>query len=254
MSDRVLLKLGGSVVTEKGIEGMIAEGALHRIAGEIARRKQLPLVVVHGAGSCGHPEARRFHINEGVRQDNVEGVYHTHLAVSRLNAAVVGALRDAGVEAIGVHPLGACIAEAGRLRSCGHQQLLLMTDVGIVPVLHGDVVMDGSRGACIISGDQLMHLLAPLLGAERVGLATDVQGVIHKGRVVPEITPVNLGNFLIEGSSHTDVTGGMAGKLGELIALAEKGISSDIFHADRIGDFLDGKPNGGTRITGGSYD
>jgi isopentenyl phosphate kinase len=253
MSERVLLKLGGSVVTEKGAEGVIAEGALHRIAREIARRKQLPLVIVHGAGSCGHPEAYRFRIGEGVRRNYVEGVYETHRAVSWLNAAVVGALRDAGVEAIGIPPLGACLAGDGRLVSCGHDQIGLMTDLGIVPVLHGDVVMDGSRGASIISGDQLIRHLAPLLGAERVGLATDVPGVIHEGRVVPEITPMNVENLLIGGSSHTDVTGGMAGKLRELLVLAGKGISSDIFHADRIGDFLDGKPHGGTRITGGSH-
>jgi isopentenyl phosphate kinase len=253
MSERVLLKLGGSVVTEKDAEGVIAEGALHRIAEEIALRKRLPLIIVHGAGSCGHPEAHLFRIGEGVRRDNVEGVYQTHRAVSRLNMAVVDALRDAGVEAIGIHPLDACTAEGGRLASCMHKQLCLMTDLGLIPVLHGDVVMDHSRGACIVSGDQLIRHLAPLLGADRVGLATDVPGVIHEGRVVPEITPANVEKFRIGGSTHTDVTGGMMGKIGELLALAKMGISSEIFHADRIGDFLDKKPHGGTRITGGSH-
>jgi isopentenyl phosphate kinase len=252
MSERVLLKLGGSVVTEKGVEGVIAGDALPRIAREISLRKHLPLIVVHGAGSCGHPEAHRFSIDKGVKRDNMEGVYQTHRAVSRLNMAVVGALRDAGVEAIGIHPLDACIAEEGRLTSCMHTHLCLMTDIGIMPVLHGDVVMDNSRGACIVSGDQLIRYLAPLLGADRVGLATDVPGVIHEGRVVPEITPASAEKFRIGRSSHTDVTGGMAGKIGELLALAGKGISSDIFHVDRIGDFLDKKPHGGTRITGGS--
>jgi isopentenyl phosphate kinase len=63
MSERVLLKLGGSVVTEKDAEGVIAEGALHRIAGEIAQRKHLPLIIVHG-GARGRPEAHLFRIGE----------------------------------------------------------------------------------------------------------------------------------------------------------------------------------------------
>jgi isopentenyl phosphate kinase len=70
--------------------------------------------------------------------------------------------------------------------------------------------------------------------------------VIHEGRVVPEITPSNVDKFRIGGSTHTDVTGGMVGKIGELLALAKMGISSDIFHADRISDFLDKKSHGGT--------
>ena len=162
MSERVLLKLGGSVVTEKGAEGVIAEDALRRIAREISLRKHHPLIVVHGAGSCGHPEAHRFGIDKGVKRENMEGVYQTHRAVSRLNMAVVDALRDAGVEAIGIHPLDACIAEEGRLASCMHTHLCLMTDIGIMPVLHGDVVMDNSRGACIVSGDPAHPLSRPL--------------------------------------------------------------------------------------------
>jgi len=53
------------------------------------------------------------------------------------------------------------------------------------------------------------------------------------------------------GSRSTDVTGGMEGKLAELLALADAGIGSSIFHATRIGDFLDGRPHGGTTVEGG---
>ena len=67
-----------------------------------------------------------------------------------------------------------------------------MLALGMVPAIHGDVVMDLSRGACIVSGDQFVRYLAVALKCNRVGLATDVPGVLDGGRVVPEITPQTM--------------------------------------------------------------
>jgi isopentenyl phosphate kinase len=123
-----------------------------------------------------------------------------------------------------------------------------MLDLGMVPVIHGDVVMDLSRGACIVSGDQLVRYLAVPLQCSRVGLATDVPGVLDGGRVVPEITKKTAPALQIGNSLHTDVTGGMRGKLNELLELADAGIGSDIFHVSQLGAFLAGANHGGTRV------
>jgi isopentenyl phosphate kinase len=117
-------------------------------------------------------------------------------------------------------------------------------------VIHGDVVMDLSRGACIVSGDQLVRYLAVALKINRVGLATDVPGVLDGGVVVPEITNKTVPNLQIGSSHHTDVTGGMRGKIDELLGLADAGIRSDIFHVSRIPDFLCGAGHGGTIVRG----
>jgi isopentenyl phosphate kinase len=127
-----------------------------------------------------------------------------------------------------------------------------MLSLGVTPVLHGDVVMDTVRGASIVSGDQLVASLAKALSPDRVGLATDVQGVLGRdGSVIGKIRR-GEGRGLAGGSRNTDVTGGMEGKLEELLALADAGIGSSIFHASRIGDFLDGLPHGGTTVEGGA--
>jgi isopentenyl phosphate kinase len=123
-----------------------------------------------------------------------------------------------------------------------------MLALGMVPVIHGDVVMDRSRGACIVSGDQLVRCLAEPLSMRRVGLATDVPGVLAGGAVVPVITPVTFPTLQIGSSTHTDVTGGMRGKITELLGLARAGTGSEIFHVSRIPDFLAGRDCGGTRI------
>ena len=251
MSPDAVLKIGGSVLTDKANPGVIREDELAGIAAAIATRPRLSLVIVHGAGSLGHPEAERYHITAGVDQSNREGVYVTHAAVRRLNEAIVTAIRDAGREAAGISPLCACSAENGRIRSFAIEPLLGMLELGIVPVIHGDVVMDTVRGGSIVSGDQLVRHIALATRPKKVGLATDVPGVLSAGRVVPEITPVNATAIRLGRSGHTDVTGGMEGKVRELLSLAADGIPSDIFSVSRIGDFLDGAPHGGSRVHGG---
>jgi isopentenyl phosphate kinase len=248
MSEKILLKLGGSVITDKAADGIIRSDAIEWIAETIAGHKGNSLVIVHGAGSCGHPEASRFHVKSGVSVRNREGIYITHMAVRRLNDHIVMALRNAGVEAVGVQPLSACVADGGRLVSCECRHLECMLGLGIVPVLHGDMVMDCSRGASVISGDQLVRVLSTSLGIRRVGLATDVAGVLRDGQVLHEIRPAMMATLSLGESGHTDVTGGMRGKVKELCQLAEAGIPSDIFHVSRIGDFLDEVPHGGTGI------
>jgi isopentenyl phosphate kinase len=250
MSERILLKLGGSVITDKSADCVINYGQLSLVASEISRVNTNPLVIIHGAGSCGHPEAKHYRLDEGVVAGRTDGIYVTHRAVRRLNDSVVGTLRQMGIPAAGIHPFHTAVADKGRLLSfeCRHLEKMLM--LGMVPVIHGDVVMDLSKGACIVSGDQLVRYLAVALGINRIGLATDVPGVLDGGRVVTVVTPAMAPGLQIGSSMHTDVTGGMRGKMNELLGLAQAGIGSEIFHVSRIGDFLAGTCTDGTTVRG----
>ncbi|KUG19688.1 MAG: isopentenyl phosphate kinase family protein [Methanomicrobiaceae archaeon] len=250
MTETVVLKLGGSVITDKSGACAIDHARLERIASDIAAREGLFVILIHGAGSCGHPEARRFRLDRGLDGENTAGIYRTHAAVCRLNDAVVDALRNEGIEALGVHPLGMALADDGRLVRCETAHIRLMLKHGVMPVLHGDVVMDLTRGASIVSGDQLVAHLAEAVQVSRVGLATDVPGVLCGGTVMPRIDRNAFFASGIAGSQATDVTGGMKGKVAELLALAEKGIESNIFHVSRIGAFLDLTDHGGTVVAG----
>jgi isopentenyl phosphate kinase len=248
MSEDTILKIGGSVITDKSGDCIIDHPRLAAIARDIASAGTRSLLLIHGAGSCGHPQALRYHLDRGLVPEHRRGIYETHAAVCALNGEVVRALRTEGVEAIGIHPLGNAVAEEGRLVSFASSPLSLMRERGIVPVLHGDVVMDRMRGVSIVSGDQLVSHLAANLGVTQVGLATDVPGVLHGGDVVRRLSPSSSRSFIAGGSSHTDVTGGMQGKLAELMLLAEHGIRSHIFHVSRIRDFLAGSDHGGTIV------
>jgi len=51
VTDVILLKIGGSVLTDKGRESTLREDNLRMVARQIAEAESSALVLVHGAGS-----------------------------------------------------------------------------------------------------------------------------------------------------------------------------------------------------------
>ncbi len=248
-----ILKIGGSVITEKDSVAVAKKDEIERISQEIAAfRKEVkqPLILVHGAGSFGHPQAME-HLSKGF---NANGIYLIHASVKVLNSLVVDSLNKAGLNALPVHPLSSCLLENGKIvdLQIGHINLMLSKDM--VPVLHGDVVMDRTLGAAVLSGDRIVPHLAQVTAASGIGAGSNVDGVLDdKGEVIKKITPQGFVDMKknIMGASAPDVTGGMLGKVSELVELSKKGISSRIFNAAKKGivsKFLYGE-DVGTLIT-----
>ncbi|TGC11446.1 isopentenyl phosphate kinase [Methanolobus halotolerans] len=251
-----VLKIGGSVITDKGKnEGAARYEEIERIAREISEF-DTGLVIVHGAGSFGHPQAKRYELNG---KFDPRGSIITHLSVKDLNKLVVSYLNDAGVNAIGIHPMNCVVSDDARIKSMFLAHIQEMIDRGFVPVLHGDVVMDERLGTSVLSGDQIVPYLAFKLKAERIGIGSAAEGVLDgSGKTIGRITPDNFDQIkqFISGSANTDVTGGMLGKVLELLNLSESSnITSYIFNAGQAGNvsgFLSGEDIG-TAISKAEY-
>ncbi len=229
-----VLKIGGSILTDKRRDAAARPEEIRRVADEIASSPK-DLVLVHGAGSFGHIPARRYGLPESF---SPEGLLQTHKSVARLNDLVVEALSRAGASPMPVHPLSCTLLKDGRIEALAVKPLREMVRDGLLPVLHGDVAMDASRKAGIVSGDQLVPYIARALGADVVAVGTDVDGVLVSGSPIAEMTRADLASLegALGGSTGVDVTGGMKGKLLELLDLADDGIGSVIFNASREGN------------------
>jgi len=252
VSEITILKIGGSVLTDKSREGKLNRKEMTRIAREIASGNVRDLILIHGAGSFGHPIAKKFGLNVPGRQ-NYRGSTLTHEMVKELNRAIIKELIESDVVAMPVHPMSCAISSKGRLNTMMTAQIELMMDNDIVPVIHGDVVMDMDWGVSILSGDQIVLHLAQRLNAKRVGVGTDVDGIMDGSKVITSITPKTFSNIkpLLTTSKNVDVTGGMLGKVSELVKLAGKGIPSYVFNASKKGNvmaFLNGNVDFGTVI------
>ena len=70
MSELVLLKLGGSVITDKSQPFTAREDTIRRLGREIRQaledQPNLRLVLGHGSGSFGHVVAQNYRTREGI--------------------------------------------------------------------------------------------------------------------------------------------------------------------------------------------
>ncbi len=243
----IILKLGGSVITKKdSLEPEADYKNLDRIAREIADYAADGLIIVHGAGSFGHPFAKKYAIgspieNEDDFKEKKMGFCLTQSWVKKLNTIVCDNLREKGIFAVSIQPSSFLTTKNKRIYSGELQLIKKYLEMGFVPVIYGDVVIDVDNyiKTAVLSGDQIIKYLAENLKPERVILGSDVDGIYTKNpkkyrdaeliKVVSSMEDLEL----IEGATNVDVTGGMGGKLKELLILAQMGIESEIINANK---------------------
>lgn len=239
-----VLKLGGSVITKKDRVLTPNLPTIEQLAKEISRANVSPLVVVHGGGSFGHPLAKRYAIKEGYKHNVSQalGFCETHQAMVTLNKLFVDTLIRHNIPAVSMSPSSCVVTKSGRIRIMLNEPLKKLLKIKFVPVLHGDAVIDSDLGFTILSGDQLTTYVAIQLNASRIIMGIDVDGLFTSdpkvdsaARLVNRITIEELKTMLkrIGESKVTDVTGGMFGKIAEILPAVEKGIPSFIVNATK---------------------
>ncbi|WP_436932085.1 isopentenyl phosphate kinase [Halosimplex halobium] len=234
-----VLKLGGSVVTEKDSPETVDDDALARAAEAVADFDG-DLVLVHGGGSFGHHAAAERGVGADSGTRSAADARAIHDAMGRLNAAVLDALHGAGVEALPVRPLSLASRDADGDLSVPTGSVATMLAEGFVPVLHGDGVVQSGAGVTVTSGDDLVVALAADEGldVDRVGLCSTVPGVLDaEGAVIERIERFADAADALGGSDATDVTGGMAAKVEKLLAL---GAPAHVFGPDGLEAFVAG--------------
>lgn len=236
-----ILKLGGSVITEKTTPRTVDRQALERasrIIGDALADTggEIDLALVHGGGSFGHPVAAEHGLSATAGSRDATAVLAVHRAMVTLNETVVDELHRTGVPALPVHPLSVAVRQNGDL-SFPTGQVATMLAEGFVPVVHGDVVVHAGAGATVLGGDDIVAVLARDIGADSVGLCSNVPGVLDdEGAVIPEIDSLERVAGLLGESAATDVTGGMAGKVATLLDLD---CPAQIFSLDSLASYLE---------------
>lgn len=250
----VVLKLGGSLITEKDrpetLDGPALDAACDAIAAAHSDGAVERLVIVHGGGSFGHHHASEHGVSTTTGTHDAGAVMDIHGAMTTLNQFVLSRLHTRDVPAVPVHPLSVAARPDGPTGEldlpCSATATLLAE--GFVPVLHGDGVATAGEGVTVVSGDELVTELATQLSARRVGVCSTVPGVLDStsgaGRVIPSIDSFEAVADVLGASDATDVSGGMAGKVQELLALDAPAY---VFGADELSSFLRGS-DPGTRI------
>ena len=258
----VLVKLGGSLITDKRRPETARIDVIERLARKLEQlgQDEVRLVLGHGSGSFGHVAAARHGIHEGVETpEHLLGVTETQDRAATLNRLVIGALRRNGVAAFSLAPSSFLVSAGGKPAELWIESLLEALQLGMLPVVYGDVVMDRELGASISSTEAVFLALAARLQARGVIVRRSIwlgetDGIYDsRGVTIEELQLETVGDVLdqIEGASGTDVTGGMRHRLETAASLAELGVESWIANGlepGLLGQILKGRCDKGTKV------
>jgi len=221
----ILIKLGGSVITDKTQYRTFNRDIIRRLCKEI-KDSGADVIIVHGAGSFGHVLAKKYSLQNGFSSpEQVPGVAKVQFDVRELDLMVIRELLDAGIPSISVPPGSCFMMDNGKLILDDPEVLLSASDMGIVPVMFGDVVFDKSKGFGICSGDQLVEVLCDLYDPEKVVFVSDVDGLFDKdpktnpdAKLLPKVTSELLKKVSSD-ITVDDVTGGVRAKMEAMLRI-----------------------------------
>ena len=218
-----LLKLGGSLITDKNKAHTARADVIRRLGDEIFsvwEKERFPLILGHGSGSFGHIPAKQYGTRKGVRNtEEWAGFAEVHAEATALNRIVTDILREAGLPVISFVPMDCVRTADGRVTSWDTAVIRNCIRQGLIPMIFGDTVFDSVRGGTILSTEDLfVHLCETLPEPPRILLAGLEAGVWadfpENTRLIPVIRAEGSDtDASIKGSEFPDVTGGMQEKV-----------------------------------------
>jgi isopentenyl phosphate kinase len=231
-SRTVIVKLGGSVITDKRAAFKANHQSMHRIARELTRVRDR-LIILNGAGSFGHIPVKRSGLDKGFSRARIGSFAATKLQLLRLQTILASVLCSHMIPVVAFNPSSFMIARSGRLCKAELAPIREFLDLGLVPLFGGDLLPDLDQGWRVVSADQMASWIAPKVEASMIIYGTDVDGLyssdpkISKGAEL--ITTISCDDIHKVATSALrsrmpDVTAGMQGKLLEAEHAARKGV------------------------------
>jgi isopentenyl phosphate kinase len=239
MSELVLLKLGGSIITDKNEPFTAREDVIRRLGREIRQalddQPDLQLILGHGSGSYGHVVGQEYRTRDGVingsdalRDKSWRGFAETAAVAARLNRLITDRLLEEGVPVVSYQPSASARCRKGDLMYFDTHPLKQVLGAGLTPLVYGDVAVDAVQEFTIISTEQIFDNIARELQPARIILAGVVDGVYDADPLTnsgaSRYKEITLDNWpeveaALGGSHGTDVTGGMFSKVRDMYYL-----------------------------------
>jgi len=238
MDQLTVLKLGGSAITDKARECTPDIPTIQNVADQL-RDYDRPLILIHGGGSYAHPFVAKSGLGKGLlERSQLRSISETEFYLGQLTRIICASLLLRGKRPVPFHPMSFVTFDNGKVNRMLLDPIRKALQAGLVPLLHGDLVFDESRGIGVLSGDRIASLVGQRLGASRVLLGSDVDGVylqnpktFPSATLISEVTSENFRSVLEASRGPSgDATGGMAEKVRQALQLAKNGCECYIFN------------------------
>lgn len=243
----IFVKLGGSLITNKRHRRTSRRDLIQRLASELGQAIQttpsLRIVLGHGSGSFGHWEASQTGTHSGIgTPEQWHGFAEVSAAALQLNRIVTDAFIEAGVPVLSLQPAASALVKHGQIIRFELDPLQRALRHGLIPLVFGDVAFDDDIGGTILSTEDIFAHLALTLRPAWILLLGNAPGVLDdKRETIPLITPETYPQVqkCLSASGYTDVTGGMADKVYQMVTLVQRipNLQVRIMSGTQPGDF-----------------
>ncbi len=266
--DLIVLKLGGSLLTDKSTAYKLKDNVIKAIATEIKECIDLglikSLVIVHGVGSFGHPPVLKYNLHKGFRnKEQLISMSKTQQIVNELRKTIAITFLEEGVPINLIHASSMVVGNKMLIADHAFTSLKGFLSLGMVPLIGGDMMYDKSMGFSVCSGDQIAVVLSRVLQAKQLIFAIDVLGVYDKdpksGKHAQFLREININEIeqLLSKTKETtknDASGKMRGKLLSLASIKDQiqeGLEVVILSMNRKGvlkNYLKGEESELTKV------
>ena len=234
--DIVIIKLGGSLLTDKLTPYKLREEVIEAVAAEIKECIDLELiknlVIVHGVGSFGHPPVLEYKLHKGFKnKDQLISMSKTQQIVNSFRNTIATTFLEEGVPINLMHASSMVVGDKMVISDYAFESLKGFLSLGMIPLIGGDMMYDKGMGFSVCSGDQIAVVLSRVLRTKHLIFATDVPGVFDKdpklgenAQLLKEININEIEQLLSKtnNTTKTDASGKMWGKLLSLASIKEQ--------------------------------
>jgi len=242
----VLIKLGGSIITDKDVPYKPRFNVIKRLAKELGKVKGVSIVLAHGVGSFAHTSAKEFGGKKGYKSK--WGIAKVARDAMEINRIVMDILIEEGIPAVSLRPMSMIVTNAGKLKNNFFEVVEEVIKQDLIPVIYGDVIWDKKWKSTIFSGETTLnevgiYLMKKGFRVNKIIQVSKTNGVYDdKGNTIPSINKTNwktMEKYMFKETS-VDVTGGMKHKIENALLIADKGIKTwiangiipnELFHA-----------------------
>jgi len=230
---------GQTVVIKFGGNAMGSDDLTHQFANDVVLLRQFGIrpVIVHGGGPQIGDMLKRLNIKsefvDGLRVSDIETVEIAEMVLSgAINKSLVQAINEAGGKAVGLSGKDANLIKARQVRSdLGFAGDPVSTDISVIDSLSRDgfipvispISAGEDGGSYNVNADTAAGVLAGALGASRLMMLTDIEGVKdNDGNLLTNLSVKDARELMTNGTA----SGGMIPKLETCIAAIEAGVSA----------------------------
>ena len=241
----ILIKLGGSIITNKEKPLSARRKTIDNILNQIKRIRE-PKILVHGGGSYGHYWSVKYDMHTKPAKYDMRGVSIVKNSMIDLNKIILDSAVKNRINAYCLPP-----TDFMNGNKPIKNKILTINEIaksGLTPVTYGDALWFGKKKSYILSGDVIMNIIGKILKPRLSIFVLDVDGVYSNTKSKKLIHDFKKEKPIIS-KNKIDVTGGMTRKITEATNMSKSGLKVFFVNGNkpkRILDAVSGKKFEGT--------